>query len=364
VFGKTWHIYERRKTPSGWNVQLGREVDRSNGSLGVCPTKRLVDFLEKYPDLKFKAEMLPISKFPLIKLRKRLDIHFYSIVEDAFGKKWKIYDRRKTQLGWDVQFGRTFDSSRGSWGICPTKKLVDFLRKFPNYKSEEGLLPFSKNSLVNLRKKLGINPYPIVEDVFGKKWKIYNRRKTPSGFDVQLGKEVIRRHGQKAICPTRELVDFLRKYPDSKFEEKMLPISKSSLLKLRNKLGIASYHYHYHNHDKQWWEQHKIEVIQLSSSHFCEKYGCSIGIVAKWRSALRKNMSQAEYACLVKGREPDKIESWWQARKEELTNLPLKVFAQKYGVSEDVSKKHWKAMQEGMTYREYRLNKRRAHKAK
>jgi hypothetical protein len=197
------------------------------------------------------------------------------------------------------------------------------------------------------------------KDVFGKTWLIFERRKTPSGWNVQLGREVDKSYGSRGICPTRKLVDFLKKHPDLKFEAEMLPISKFPLMKLRKRLDINAYN------NKQWWEQHKIELMQLTRAHFSEKYGYSIGAVARWRRILRKNMPQAEYARLVEERKQDgEVEIWWQKRKKDLMSLPVKVFAQKYGVSEYVTGEHWRAMRKGMTYREFRLKERRYPKEK
>ena len=120
-----------------------------------------------------------------------------------------------------------------------------------------------------------------VNDVWGGKWLVRESRETPHGFEVKFGIRPDATRSTPALIVTKPLVAYLKRHPESTLRDLELPVSGSTVQKLRIRLGIVQV-----GDRGRWWEDRIDELRSLGATEFARKHGVTRTLVYYHRRRL------------------------------------------------------------------------------
>ena len=174
---------------------------------------------------------------------------------------------------------------------------------------------------------------PIIRDIFGDEWSVFEHRKTPYGFPLILGRpypppSVQGGSGGTGVIMTAPLAAHLRANERTPYR-KPLPVGHGSVIRLRALLGLD--HLAWDDARIEWWMDRLDDLAFLPVPTFVAKHiGHAWTRSGKLSEALVWNMRVA-----LIGRQRQVI-GWWKApavQKLLTSTLPGPVVAKRLNIS-------------------------------
>ncbi|NUB25749.1 hypothetical protein [Azospirillum brasilense] len=100
-----------------------------------------------------------------------------------------------------------------------------------------------------------------MEDIWGDRWQVEERRETAHGFDVLLGRPKGQRHG-KTIIVTAGLAAHFERHRQAP-STLTLPIGGTAIKRIRRLLG-----HHRYIDNAAWWDERIDDLIRLTAAEF------------------------------------------------------------------------------------------------
>lgn len=124
-------------------------------------------------------------------------------------------------------------------------------------------------------RRLASSSKPIVKDIWGEEWQLFERRPTPYGFPLLMGRpyppqSVRGGSGGTGVIMTAPLAAHLRANARRPYE-KPLPVGHGAIIRLRESLGIG--HREWDDARIQWWVDRIDDLATLPVPEFVAKHG-------------------------------------------------------------------------------------------
>jgi hypothetical protein len=199
-------------------------------------------------------------------------------------------------------------------------------------------------------KNIQIGMYSRITDVFGKRWCVTSGVRTEHGFNVYLGKQIVRGEevGSNSYILTTQLAQFLMGHRLGE-SVALLPISKRPIVLMRQRLDITE------PPRATWWAARRNDLLSLAPEAFAKKHGMKVSTIEAYRRALWKELGINQKKPLVR-----KSNAWWEKRANELMKNTLQEFSDKYGVSQTSASNRRNAFRLGVSFHEYNTGKKMA----
>ncbi len=166
-----------------------------------------------------------------------------------------------------------------------------------------------------------IKPKPIVKDIWGDEWSLYERRKTAYGFSLKLGRPyppppVQGGAGGTGVIITPALAEHLKKHARRPYAQP-LPVGRDVVRRVRKMIGLD--HRSWDDDRISWWIDRLDDLATMSVPDFVEKYKTS----AWTRSGTLSEGRVWQMRIALLGRRRRRIGWWKTARVTKLISSPL-----------------------------------------
>jgi hypothetical protein len=177
-----------------------------------------------------------------------------------------------------------------------------------------------------------IKPKPIVQDMWGDSWSLFERRETKFGFPILLGRPyppppVQGGSGGTGVIVTPKLAAHLRAHARRPYADP-LPVGRDVVRRIRRLIGLD--HRTWDDERIAWWIDRIDDLASLSVPEFVAKHKANAW--TRSGSLSEGRVWQMRLALLGRRRRPI---GWWKkpaVKKLILSDLPASVVATKLNV--------------------------------